>query len=296
MLRGIYTAESGMLTAIRDINTRSNNLSNLSTAGFKQDRLVTTTFAEALAVRQDIRTTGKKYSLETDSVRGKRALELKTDFSQGSLQETYRHLDFAIGGNGFFVVQVREGGEYDEDDNPGGVYGGRYYTRNGQFQINPEGYLIDGLGNFVLDDSGDIDGGGDPIWVGRYDFVSDEYGNLYRTTDDDGTTLAEWDYIATLGIYNPRNPDLLIKRDEYPFVVLDEATSLRENEDGDIELEHLEEGTGRIMQGYIERANTDIGLQMAGLISASRHFQSLSQIVRAIDGILARSVSEVGRL
>ena len=51
MMRGIYTAESGLLTAIRQMNVTGNNLANLSTAGFKQDRLVKTTFAEALAVR-----------------------------------------------------------------------------------------------------------------------------------------------------------------------------------------------------------------------------------------------------
>jgi len=294
MLRGMYTAESGMLTAIRDINVRSNNLANLSTAGFKQDRLVTTTFAEALAVRQEIRTTGRLYSLENDAVRGRKALELKTDFAQGALQETHRHLDFGIAGNGFFVIQAGEE-EYGEYENPRAAFGGRYYTRNGQFQINPEGYLIDGLGNYVLDNGGDIYGGGDPIWVGRYDFVSDEYGNLYRTTDDMGMTLDEWEYIATLGIYNPRNPDWLIKSDEYPFVILDEATAMIENEDGEEQLENLE-FDGRIIQGYIERANTDIGGQMAGLISASRHFQALSQIIRAIDGTLGRSVTEVGRV
>ena len=98
MVRGIYTAESGMLTAIRDINVKSNNLANLSTAGFKQDRLVTTTFAEALAVRQEIKTTGKKYDLGYTTTRGRKALELQTDFTQGSLQETHRHLDFALAG------------------------------------------------------------------------------------------------------------------------------------------------------------------------------------------------------
>jgi flagellar basal-body rod protein FlgG len=289
MLRGIYTAESGMLTAIRDINVRSNNLSNLSTAGFKQDRLVTTTFAEALAIRQEVRTTGRKHEIG-DVARGRTALELKTDFTQGSLQETHRHLDFAIAGNGFFIVQAGDG-----DEDLQGVYGGRYYTRNGQFQIDSEGYLIDGLGNYILDDSGDIDGGGDPILVGRYDFIADEWGNLYRTTDDDGQTLGELEYIATLGIYNPRNPDLLIKSNEYPFVILDEATAEIENEDGEPELEHLD-FNGRVIQGFIERSNTDIGGQMAALISASRHFQSLSQIIRAIDSVLGRSVTEIGRI
>ena len=282
-----------MLTAIRDINVKSNNLSNLSTAGFKQDRLVSVTFAEALAVRQAERTTGKKYELGYDAVRGRTAHELKTDFSQGALTETHRALDFAIAGDGFFTVQAKN--EYDETENPQGVFGGRYYTRNGQFQIDPEGYLIDGLGNYILDGGGDIYGGGEPIWVGRYDFASDEYGNLFKTANDDGTELEIWEYIATLGIYNPRNPDLLIKKDEYPFVVLNEETAETENEDGEAELEHVD-FTGKIIQGYIERANTDIASQMAGLITASRHFQSMAQIVKAIDAALGKTVNEIGRV
>lgn len=274
MVRGMYTATSGMLTAIRDINVKSNNMSNLSTAGFKQDRLVTTTFAETLAVRQEIRTTGEKYDLGAGVTRGRKALELKTDFAQGALQETNRSLDFAIGGKGFFTVEAVDG-EGEEL-----VYGGKYYTRNGQFQIDAEGYLIDGLGHYVLDN------GDSPIFVGRYDFKADEYGNLFTAEDE---------YIATLGIYNPRNPDLLIKKDEYPFVILDEATAGTENEDGELELENID-FEGLIKQGYIERSNTDIAGNMAGLISASRSFQSMSQIIKAIDAVVGKSVNDLGRV
>jgi flagellar basal-body rod protein FlgG len=275
MVRGMYTAASGMLTVVRDINVKSNNMANLNTAGFKQDRLVTTTFAEAVAVRQEIRTTGPKHEIG-GSVRGKTALEIKTDFAQGSLQETNRNLDFAISGGGFFTVQSQSADAFGDEK----YYEGKYYTRNGHFQIDPDGYLIDGLGNYVLDIYDD------PIAVERYDFVSDEFGNLFT---------AEGEYISTLGIFNPRNPDFLIKAEEYPFVILNEDIAMAENEDGELHLENLE-FTGFIRQGYIERANTDIASQMAGLISASRSFQSMSQVVRAIDGLISRSVTEVGRV
>ena len=267
MLRGMYTAESGLLTIIRDINVKSNNLANLSTAGFKQDRLVSTTFAEALAVRQNVRTTGKKHELGADAVRGRTALEIKTDFAQGPLQDTHRHLDFALSGAGFFVIESRRENEYGEEL----TYGGKYYTRNGQFQIDPDGYLIDGLGNYVLDD------GDSPIFVGRYDFISDEYGNLFT---------ADGEYISTLGIFNPADPHILIKSGEETFTILGE----------DYEPEEELAFEGKVIQGYIERANTDVASQMAGLISASRHFQSMTQIIRAIDATLAKTVNDVGRV
>lgn len=268
MVRGIYTAASGLLTAERDINIKGNNLANLSTAGFKQDRLVTTTFAEALAVRQEIRTTGAKYDIG-HATRGRKALEIKTDFSQGGLQSTERHLDFAISGDGFFTI-LSGRGEFDEEENTAGIYEGKYYTRNGQFQINPEGYLINALGDFVADEYDD------PIFVERYDFIVDEKGNI---------STAVGDYIARLGIYNPDNPDLLIKNNEEVFTVLNE----------DYEPEALE-FTGMIHQGYIERANTDVTGQMAGLITSSRSFQSMTQVIKAIDAIIARSINDVARV
>ena len=286
MLRGIYTATSGMLTAQRDINVRGNNLANLSTAGFKSDKLVTSTFAEALAVRQQPRTTGKKIDilgteqtarsdeegepLEPERVtlsRGKTALEIMTDFSQGSLQLTERSLDFAIGGDGFFVIQSGAG-ELDED-NPAGTYGGQYYTRNGQFQINEEGYLINGLGNYVLDTESQ------QILVGTDDFQVNEAGDIF----------AGGELVARLGIYNPDNPHLLIKKGEDIFSILNE----------DYEPEALA-FTGVISQNYIERANTDVAAEMAGMIVSSRTFQSMSQVLKAIDATLAKSISEVGRV
>jgi flagellar basal-body rod protein FlgG len=257
MLRGMYTATSGLLTITRDINIRSNNMANVSTAGFKQDRLVTTTFAEALAVRQDIRTIGKKTEIGS-VVRGKKALELKTDFSQGTIEPTFRTVDFAISGEGFFTI-------YNEEADT------TYYTRNGQFAIDPDGYLMFGeTGHFVVDDIGDT------IEVGISDFIVTESGAIYT---------AEGDEIATLGIFVPDNPELLIKKDDEVFSVLDEDNAPEELE-----------FTGKILQGYIERANTDVASQMAALIANSRSYQSLAQVIKTIDGALAKTVNDVGRV
>ena len=303
MLRGIYTATSGMLTAQRDINVRGNNLANLSTAGFKSDRLVATTFAEAMAIRQQPRTTGRHIDItgteepfnnynqgweeEMEAAlsrltlsRGRTALEVMTDFSQGGLQMTERSLDFALVGEGFFVIQSNRG-EYDEEDNPYGVYGGVYFTRNGQFQISDEephgaGHLINGLGDLVLD----VDGS--PIEVETDNFIVSEMGEIYRFDPETGVYD---DYVATIGVFVPDNPHLLIKNGDNIFSILNE----------DFEPEELE-FSGAIRQSYIERANTDVAAEMAGMITASRSFQSMSQILKAIDAALARSISEVGRV
>ena len=292
MLRGIYTATSGMLTAQRDINVRGSNLANLSTAGFKSDKLVATTFAEALAIRQQPRTTGRHIYLtdmerrqqefddenwedEIEAAlsritlsRGRTALYTMTDFSQGTLQSTERSLDFAIGGEGFFIIESIRG-EYDETENPTGVYGGVYYTRNGQFQINETGYLINGMGDYVLDEAGER------ILVGTDNFDVNESGYIFINNA----------VVTRFGIYTPDDPNLLIKNGDNIFSVLNE----------DFAPEELE-FNGIIRQHFIERPNTDIAAEMAGMITASRAFQSMSQILKAIDATLSKSISEVGRV
>lgn len=297
MLRGIYTATSGMLTAQRDINVRSNNLANLSTAGFKSDRLVATTFAEAIAIRQQPRTIGRHEHLaggeqprnaawrvgdeaweeQVEAAlgritlsRGRTALKTMTNFAQGSLELTERALDFAIDGDGFFIIQSNRG-VFDEADNPFGVHNGVYYTRNGQFQLNGEGYLVNGRGEFVLDDMGYT------IWLGTDNFHVTSTGEIFLNGE----------YEVRLGIFVPDNPHLLFKNGEDIF------TSLND----DFAPEEVEEGfTGIIRQRFIERANTDIAAEMAGMMLASRSFQSMSQVLRAIDSLLQRSISEVGRV
>ena len=312
MLRGIYTATSGMLTSQRDINVRGNNLANLSTAGFKADRLVATTFAEAVAIRQQPRTIGRhidlagmeqphlnalqqqrgevwddemQAALQRITVsRGRTALEAMTDFTQGVLQMTERSLDFAIAGEGFFRVRSSRG-ELSED-NPYGVYGGEYFTRNGQFQISGEenldgpGWLMNGMGDLILDDWGD------PIWVGTDNILVSELGYIFRFNPDTGMFD---ELVATLGMFVPDNPNLLIKNGDNIFSILNENFA-------PINLVEEFGFTGAIKQNFIERSNTDVAAEMAGLIASTRAFQSMGQVLQAIDAALGRSINEVGRV
>ena len=63
------------------------------------------------------------------------------DFSQGSLIESGRSLDFALCGKGFFVIETPEG---------------PLYTRNGMFRLNDNGHIVDSSGRIVAGDAGPI--------------------------------------------------------------------------------------------------------------------------------------------
>lgn len=151
MVRGFYMLGSGMLTQSRVLSGISNNLSNINTDGYKAERVSTTTFGSMMMERIDSTKTplGSVTLMRT-------ADGVKTDFTEGTLKETGRTLDFAIKGQGFFAVQGGNGTEY---------------TRDGSFSVDGQGYLVTGTGERVLGQNG-------AIHVGTDDFTADSEGNI----------------------------------------------------------------------------------------------------------------------
>jgi flagellar basal-body rod protein FlgG len=137
MLRGLYTAASGMNHELKRQDAIANNLANINTAGFKKDDLIGAAFQEELyyAVnRRQVQPIGTApLGVETD--------QSYTYFTPGSIITTENPLDLAIIGEGYFVV-----------DN--GV--NQYLTRNGHFTRNAEGYLATDNGDLVMGVNGAI--------------------------------------------------------------------------------------------------------------------------------------------
>jgi len=125
MFKGFYNLTSAMLTQQRNLNVVGNNLVNISTAGFKEERYTATTFDEVMLSR-----VGNKQKVYTEIgpssyIRANSAMYI--NYEQGISEPTNIPLDFAIMGDGFFAVR-REGGEIA-------------YTRAGCFSLDEEGYL-----------------------------------------------------------------------------------------------------------------------------------------------------------
>lgn len=139
MIRGLYTAASGMMTAMRRMELVTNNLANAQTSGFKQELTATQTFAEAL-IQQD----GTPAPIAPPSSIGQLGMatvseEPLLDFTQGALQDTGRALDMGLEGPGFFTVQT-----------PNGIH----YTRDGGFTRDANGDLTTVQGDLVLGEDG----------------------------------------------------------------------------------------------------------------------------------------------
>lgn len=126
------------------MDTTANNLANMTTAGFKAERLVTRELSERPAAAHD---TPQEIAFVD-------AWMLQRDFSTGPLEQTGNPLDMAIEGEGFFVVQTADG---------------EAYTRDGRFAMDTQGRVITRSGDIVLGEGGPItiDPNGGPISISR---------------------------------------------------------------------------------------------------------------------------------
>ena len=129
MLRGLYSAASGMLSAIYAQEIITNNLANSETVGFKRDIPVYKSFSTLLQreMKRDTRQTKMEATF--------------TDLTQGQLIPTGNNLNFALGGKGFFALLTLQGVAY---------------TRDGNFSLNNKGRLVNSEGFPLLGEKGPI--------------------------------------------------------------------------------------------------------------------------------------------
>ena len=132
MENAAYIGLSRQMTLRRELDIAANNIANADTTGFKVEQLLLGTEVGGRA-RNDAVRPGVSFVLDNGVGR---------DFSQGSLQQTGRDLDFAIDGEGAFF-KVQDGTT-------------EAYTRDGAFTISPEGELVTKAGLPVLGDGGPI--------------------------------------------------------------------------------------------------------------------------------------------
>jgi flagellar basal body rod protein FlgG len=131
MSGGAYSALSGMLTRIGELDRLAGDLANVGTAGYKTER------AARVASERD----RDRFRLALDSAVDVTDGERRVDFRAGSLATTGRDLDLAIDGKGFFVVESPNG---------------QRYTRNGSFTRRADGLLTTAEGEPVLGEAGQI--------------------------------------------------------------------------------------------------------------------------------------------
>lgn len=157
MLRCFYTAGTGMLVQRDRMDVLANNLTNVETAGYKSDSLISSTFRDMVMERLHDPGIVSTSTIVGPLGTGTHIEEVYTTFAQGNIEGTGRMCDLALIGDGFFTVSTPEGDRY---------------TRDGSFFVNSEGYLVTSEGHYVQGEDGRIE-------VGSDDFSVDQAGNVY---------------------------------------------------------------------------------------------------------------------
>lgn len=240
MNRGYYYASNGMILSQRKLNTIGNNLTNMSTAGYKRDIAVVRSFDEQLILvkhRQELSGTFSHNYID----------ESNTDLQQGSLEYTDRPFDVAIHGDVYFNIA--------------GYNGETMLTRNGQWELDSEGYLC-------LSTSGRILGENGEIYLGNDDFVIDVDGRIYQNGE----------YVDRLRLsYIP--PDGNIDKFGVNMFTSEDATDVPEDAKFDI------------IQGAYERSNIDLNYEMTMMMNTNRIYEASSAILKLCDSMNQRAAT-----
>ena len=236
-----YSASTGMIAQQEGMDVTANNISNVNTVGFKALR---PSFADCIYTEQ------RATEPEWDTGHGQ--FLNKTDFmwEQGGFVSTEQPLDYALGGDGFFMVR-----DYNGTD---------YLTRDGSFQISyivDHWELVNGNGEFVLDYEGNH------ITVPFETYVDDE-GNEVVTTTIDYAALTDM-----IGVYNVEN-NWGLDQDRNNHLVATERSGMPVA-DADRETDKIEY--------YLEMSSVDFATEIVHVIESQRSYQMNARIVQIAD-------------
>jgi flagellar basal-body rod protein FlgG len=258
-ITALYSASTGLRALSTDIDVIANNLANAETTAFKGSRvnfedLFYQTLQEpgTTSGNGDISPSGTYVGL------GTRISNTQLDLSQGSLENTGRDLDVGIQGTGFFRVKVLST-----------LGDGTAYTRNGNFFVNNQGQLVVGMGDgYTLIP---------PITIptGVTNITISQDGNV--TGIKPGATAQSQIWQITINQFvNPQGLNLL-------------GGSLYQETQASgppITSNPGDQGSGELLQNFLESSNVDPVSELVTLIKTQRAFELNSQSIQTADQAL----------
>ncbi|RUL53185.1 flagellar hook-basal body protein [Lysinibacillus antri] len=278
MFKGFYTVASGMIAQQRKTEIITNNMANANTPGFKADQSTIRSFPDMLLSARGMTNIPTENGLNqstSDQIGSLNAgvylQETLANYMQGTIYETNLSTDFALI-NGAMPID-------EESGKPGTIFfrlehpeGGEAYTRNGNFTLDGQGYLVNGQGLYVLSNEGER------IQLQNEDFQLSQDGNI----------LVNGGQVATLGISFSANPDVLQKLDNGLFRTVDGA---------ELPTAFGEDGvTFALQQSYLEGSNVDSAQSMTDLLTSYRAFEANQKVLQAYDRSMEKAVNEIGKV
>jgi flagellar basal-body rod protein FlgG len=252
MIRALYSAASGMNAQQLNVDNIANNLANANTTGYKMRRAE---FNDLMY--QSMVQPGTMASSQTEVPSGLqlglgvRAVSNEIIQSQGNLSETDNPTDLAIQGKGFFQVTQADGSIA--------------YTRDGSFQLNKDGVLVNSAG-LVLNPQITI-----PAQATAINVAAD--GTISYTLP--GQTAAQT--AGQIQLANFQNPGGLNSLGNNLYAPTDASGQPIVGNPGG------SDGLGTLVQGYQEQSNVNVVEEFINLIQSQRAYEANSKVVKAAD-------------
>jgi flagellar hook protein FlgE len=271
----MQTALSGMSAATTSLQVTANNLANQQTPGFKASRV-------HLATQPPTTFAGAAGSAQVGT--GVQVAEITPDFSQGPIElDDNQPALLALQGEGMFILET-DGGE-------------RLYTRDGRFQLNADGELVNSRGQRVLGFRADADGNLDTsrpaslkIAVGAQSAGSGGgTAALQRfSVSRDGRLLGHFSdgtrrTLGQLRLARFPNPHGLAQRAGNTFRATPASGLPQEFAPG-------EAGAAEVIGGATELSNTDLGRELVDLMLAGNQYRANVLVLETADTLLGELI------
>jgi len=254
MNAALWAAKTGLDAQQTEMAVISNNLANVNTTGFKQDRAV---FEDLLYQNQT--QAGADTSQTTQSPSGMsigtgtQVVATEKDYSQGSLTQTGNPLDVAVQGQGFFQIQMPDGTTA--------------YTRDGTFQTNAQGQLVTSSG-YLVQPGITIPQGAQSVTIGSDGTVSVTLAGQSAATQ-----------IGQLQLANFINPPGLQPVGQNLLVQSASSGSPQTGSPG-------QNGLGTLSQVHLESSNVNVVEELVNMIQTQRAYEMNSKAINTVDQML----------
>ena len=254
MLASLSISKTGLSAQDTALATISNNLANVSTVGFKRDRAV---FQDLLyqVQRQPGAQTSQNDELPSGLQLGTgvRTVATQKVHTEGTLQVTEQALDLAINGRGFFEILLPDGSQA--------------YTRDGQFQTNSNGDIVNSQG-LPLQPAITIPANTTQITIGSDGIVS--------ATISGQTTPSQIGNIQGADFINPAGLEAIGGN------LFKETQASGTPQTGTPGLN----GLGTVEQGALENSNVSVVEELVNLITTQRAYEMNTKVISASDQML----------
>ncbi len=248
MLKGLYTSALSLAVLEKKQEVSANNLANINTPGYKKETVISAAFPDMLVHRlNDYEVTGNKQPYVGKLTMGVRLDDIVIDHSDGIQQTTGNSQQLALSTDGYFVVMTPQG---------------ERYTRNGEFNVNPEGIICTSDGYPLMGHNGEIN-------VRGGEFVVGERGEVYcagERVDDIRVVTLEKDEMVKEGssLFRAENPQ--------------------------------EQRNPQVIQGALEGSNAYAIDEMMNMINIMRAYESNQKVMQTHDSTLEKAVSQIGQV